>query len=87
MPYLAITANLSNCVHKWHRIARGHGLQAAPETMGTAVTRAKSQLQQAFAKIGTQHQAGLAVLCTGHWRTFDIIDSAWGYYLDGGGID
>jgi len=43
-------------------IARGHGLQAAADTMGIAVTTAKSQLQQAFAKTGTQHQAELAAL-------------------------
>jgi DNA-binding CsgD family transcriptional regulator len=43
-------------------IAHGHGLQAAANTMGIAVTTAKSQLQQAFAKTGTRHQAELAAL-------------------------
>ena len=43
-------------------IAHGHGLQAAADTMGIAVTTAKSQLQQAFAKTGTRHQAELAAL-------------------------
>jgi DNA-binding CsgD family transcriptional regulator/PAS domain-containing protein len=43
-------------------IARGHGLQAAANTMGIAVTTAKSQLKQAFVKTGTQHQAELAAL-------------------------
>ena len=43
-------------------ITHGHGLQAAAENMGIAVTTAKSQLQQAFAKTGTRHQAELAAL-------------------------
>jgi DNA-binding CsgD family transcriptional regulator len=43
-------------------IARGHGLQAAADTMGVALTTARSQLQQAFAKTGTKHQAELASL-------------------------
>jgi DNA-binding CsgD family transcriptional regulator len=43
-------------------IARGHGLQAAADTMGVALTTVRSQLQQAFAKTGTRHQAELAAL-------------------------
>jgi DNA-binding CsgD family transcriptional regulator len=43
-------------------IAQGHGLQAAADTMGVALTTARSQLQQAFAKTGTRHQAELAAL-------------------------
>ncbi|HLI11626.1 MAG TPA: helix-turn-helix transcriptional regulator [Alphaproteobacteria bacterium] len=43
-------------------IARGHGLQSAANTMGVAVTTARSQLQQVFAKTGTRHQAELASL-------------------------
>jgi DNA-binding NarL/FixJ family response regulator len=43
-------------------IARGHGLQAAAQSMGVAVTTARSQLQQAFTKTGTSQQAELAAL-------------------------
>jgi DNA-binding CsgD family transcriptional regulator/PAS domain-containing protein len=43
-------------------IAHGHGLQAAAQSMGIAVTTARSQLQQAFSKTGTSHQAELAAL-------------------------
>ena len=43
-------------------IAHGHGLQAAADKMGVALTTARSQLQQAFAKTGTSHQAELAAL-------------------------
>jgi DNA-binding CsgD family transcriptional regulator len=43
-------------------IAHGHGLQAAADTMGVALTTARSQLQQAFAKTGTKHQAELTAL-------------------------
>ena len=43
-------------------IAQGHGLQAAADSMGVALTTARSQLQQAFAKTGTKHQAELAAL-------------------------
>jgi DNA-binding CsgD family transcriptional regulator len=43
-------------------VARGHGLKAAAETMGVATTTARTQLQQAFAKTGTNHQAELAAL-------------------------
>jgi DNA-binding CsgD family transcriptional regulator len=43
-------------------IADGHGLQAAADTMGIALTTARSQLQEAFAKTGTSHQAELAAL-------------------------
>jgi DNA-binding CsgD family transcriptional regulator len=43
-------------------IADGHGLKAAADTMGVALTTARSQLQQAFAKTGTSHQAELAAL-------------------------
>ncbi|HEY8441360.1 MAG TPA: helix-turn-helix transcriptional regulator [Xanthobacteraceae bacterium] len=43
-------------------IADGHGLQAAADGMGVALTTARSQLQQAFAKTGTSHQAELAAL-------------------------
>jgi len=43
-------------------IASGHGLKSAAQTMGVALTTARSQLQQAFAKTGTSHQAELAAL-------------------------
>ena len=43
-------------------IAHGHGLQAAAQSMGVAITTARSQLQQAFTKTGTSHQAELAAL-------------------------
>lgn len=43
-------------------IANGHGLKAAARAMGVALTTARSQLQQAFAKTGTSHQAELAAL-------------------------
>ncbi len=43
-------------------IAHGHGLQAAAQSMGVAITTTRSQLQQAFAKTGTSHQAELAAL-------------------------
>jgi DNA-binding CsgD family transcriptional regulator len=43
-------------------IARGHGLKAAADSMGVALTTARSQLQQAFAKTGTRQQAELASL-------------------------
>jgi DNA-binding CsgD family transcriptional regulator len=43
-------------------IAEGHGLQAAADTMGVALTTARSQLQQVFSKTSTSHQAELAAL-------------------------
>jgi len=43
-------------------IAHGHGLQAAADMMGVALTTARSQLQETFAKTGTSHQAELAAL-------------------------
>jgi DNA-binding CsgD family transcriptional regulator len=43
-------------------VADGHGLQAAADIMGVALTTARSQLQEAFAKTGTSHQAELAAL-------------------------
>jgi DNA-binding CsgD family transcriptional regulator len=43
-------------------VANGHGLKAAAKSMGVAVTTARSQLQQAFAKTGTGQQAELAAL-------------------------
>ncbi len=43
-------------------IANGHGLRAAAQSMGVAVTTARSQLQQAFVKTGTSHQAELTAL-------------------------
>jgi DNA-binding CsgD family transcriptional regulator/PAS domain-containing protein len=43
-------------------ISQGHGLPVAAETMGVAITTARSQLQQAFIKTGTRHQAELAAL-------------------------
>lgn len=43
-------------------IASGHGLKAAARVMGVAPTTVRSQLQQAFAKTGTKHQAELAAL-------------------------
>jgi DNA-binding CsgD family transcriptional regulator len=43
-------------------IAHGHGLQAAADQVGVALTTARSQLQQVFSKTGTSHQAELAAL-------------------------
>jgi DNA-binding CsgD family transcriptional regulator/PAS domain-containing protein len=43
-------------------VANGHGLKAAAKSMGIALTTARSQLQQAFAKTGTRQQAELAAL-------------------------
>jgi DNA-binding CsgD family transcriptional regulator len=43
-------------------VARGHGLKVAARTMGVAVTTARTQLQHAFEKTGTSHQAELAAL-------------------------
>lgn len=43
-------------------VAQGHGLQAAAQSIGVAVTTARSQLQQVFAKTGTSHQAELTAL-------------------------
>jgi DNA-binding CsgD family transcriptional regulator len=43
-------------------VADGHGLQAAADVMGVALTTARSQLQQAFTKTGVRHQAELAAL-------------------------
>jgi DNA-binding CsgD family transcriptional regulator len=43
-------------------ISNGHGLKAAANAMGVALTTVRSQLQQAFAKTGTRHQAELAAL-------------------------
>jgi len=43
-------------------IADGHGLQAAADAMGVALTTARTQLQQAFAKTGTRQQAELSAL-------------------------
>lgn len=43
-------------------VANGHGLKAAAKSMGVAVTTARSQLQQAFAKTNTRQQAELAAL-------------------------
>jgi DNA-binding CsgD family transcriptional regulator/PAS domain-containing protein len=43
-------------------IAHGHGLQAAADIMGVALTTARSQLQQVFAKTDTSHQAELAAI-------------------------
>jgi DNA-binding CsgD family transcriptional regulator/PAS domain-containing protein len=43
-------------------VARGQGLQTAADSMGVALTTARSQLQQVFAKTGTRHQAQLAAL-------------------------
>ena len=43
-------------------VAQGQGLKAAAAKMGVATTTARSQLQQAFAKTGTNHQAELAAL-------------------------
>jgi DNA-binding CsgD family transcriptional regulator len=43
-------------------IAHGHGLQAAADQVGVALTTARSQLQQVFAKTRTSHQAELAAL-------------------------
>jgi DNA-binding NarL/FixJ family response regulator len=43
-------------------VANGHGLKVAAKSMGVALTTARSQLQQAFAKTGTRQQAELAAL-------------------------
>jgi len=43
-------------------VSRGQGLKAAAESMGVALTTARSHLQQAFAKTGTTQQAELAAL-------------------------
>jgi hypothetical protein len=43
-------------------ISRGQGLKVAAESMGVALTTARSQLQQAFAKTGTSQQAARAAL-------------------------
>ena len=43
-------------------VARGQGLRAAAESMGVALTTARSHLQQAFEKTGTSQQAELAAL-------------------------
>jgi DNA-binding CsgD family transcriptional regulator len=43
-------------------IAHGHGLKTAARAMGVAPTTARSQLQQVFAKTGTNHQAELVAL-------------------------
>jgi DNA-binding CsgD family transcriptional regulator len=43
-------------------VARGQGLKAAAESMGVALTTARSHLQQAFEKTGTSQQAELAAL-------------------------
>jgi DNA-binding CsgD family transcriptional regulator len=43
-------------------VSRGQGLKAAAESMGVALTTARSHLQQAFAKTGTSQQAELATL-------------------------
>jgi DNA-binding CsgD family transcriptional regulator/PAS domain-containing protein len=43
-------------------VAHGHGLKTAARAMGVAPTTARSQLQQVFAKTGTNHQAELAAL-------------------------
>jgi DNA-binding CsgD family transcriptional regulator len=43
-------------------VAEGNGLQAAADAMGVALTTARSQLQQVFAKTDTSQQAELAAL-------------------------
>ena len=43
-------------------ISHGQGLQAAAESLGVAVTTARSQLQAVFAKTETKHQAEVAAL-------------------------
>jgi DNA-binding CsgD family transcriptional regulator len=43
-------------------VSHGQGLKAAAESMGVALTTARSHLQQAFAKTGTSQQAELAAL-------------------------
>jgi len=43
-------------------IAHGQGLKTAARSMGVAPTTVRSQLQQVFAKTGTNHQAELAAL-------------------------
>lgn len=43
-------------------VAQGNGLQAAADAVGVALTTARSQLQQVFAKTGTKQQAELAAL-------------------------
>jgi PAS domain-containing protein len=46
-------------------IAEGHGLQAAADTMGVALTTARSQLQQVFLKTSTSHKRSLLLSCIG----------------------
>jgi DNA-binding CsgD family transcriptional regulator len=43
-------------------VAQGNGLQAAADATGVALTTARTQLQQVFAKTGTRQQAELAAL-------------------------
>jgi DNA-binding CsgD family transcriptional regulator len=43
-------------------VAQGNGLQAAAHATGVALSTARSQLQQVFAKTGTRQQAELAAL-------------------------
>ncbi|HKS88903.1 MAG TPA: helix-turn-helix transcriptional regulator, partial [Stellaceae bacterium] len=43
-------------------VAQGHGLQAAADASGVAMTTARSQLQQVFGKTGTSRQAELTAL-------------------------
>jgi DNA-binding CsgD family transcriptional regulator len=51
-------------------VAQGHGLQAAADAMGVALTTARSQLQQVFTKTGTGQQAELAALVN---RTLTVV--------------
>lgn len=51
-------------------VAQGNGLQAAADAMGVALTTARSQLQQVFAKTGTKQQAELAALVN---RTLTLV--------------
>jgi DNA-binding CsgD family transcriptional regulator len=51
-------------------VAQGNGLQAAADAMGVALTTARSQLQQVFAKTGTRQQAELAALVN---RTLTVL--------------
>jgi DNA-binding CsgD family transcriptional regulator len=51
-------------------VAQGNGLQAAADATGVALTTARSQLQQVFAKTGTGQQAELAALVN---RTLTVL--------------
>ena len=55
-------------------VANGHGLKAAAKSMGVALTTARSQLQQAFAKTGTHNRRSLRPSSTGCLHSCGMID-------------